>query len=234
MPSRVKPSTAARPRRDRAAFRRWCDASLVSVERVCDVTVERFRRRDLDMTGDVEREQHGAALGGTGGDESFELLRGHHVQHRGGRDQGSARQLPGSQPGDVAATCLDGDPPAVQDLPGGSAAARASRSSSRSYRTQCWGPDRRPASQRPIDSGPQPRSWIVTPPTVGRYEPISSTSCGRPGRRVGRLTQAQPLGADPHRFGDRLKLPRSGRLASHVELGVPINAPIVRPLSEVP
>ena len=42
--------------------------------------------------------------------------------------------------------------------PGMSAAARASRSASRSYMTQCCLPVRRGASQRRIDPVPQPRS----------------------------------------------------------------------------
>ena len=53
-------------------------------------------------------------------------------------------------------------------LSGGSAAARVSSSSSLSYMTQCWGPGSRTASQRAIDPVPQPRSWMVAPPWVGR------------------------------------------------------------------
>ena len=77
-------------------------------------------------------------------------------------------------------------------------AARSSSAGSRSCRTQCCGPGKRPASQRPIEPVPQPRSRT----TSGRRRPAAgarrcgrsrSTSSGaRARRRRARAASASP------------------------------------------
>ena len=56
----------------------------------------------------------------------------------------------------------------VTARPGGMAAAHSRRSASRSCTTQCCGPCRRGASQRPIAPSPPPRSWMTRRPAAGR------------------------------------------------------------------
>src|SRR5690606_10733286 len=81
--------------------------------------------------------------------------------------------LPSAAVPAVPPAAATGAPPAA--APAMPAAACRSRSGSRSYKTQCWGPGSRPASHRPIAPVPQPRSRI-TSPSAGRSGPAASTS----------------------------------------------------------
>ncbi len=205
---------------------------LVGVERVLDESIERLRRRELDLTGDAERDEDGAARGGSRCHESIELLGGQHVQQRRGGDQGCARQRLGLQPGDVELTGLEGDRRPV---------AGPVRRVGRNQREQLGVPvvhhpvlgsgklPRQPAGHRP---GAAAEVVDDRPAAGGQVRTDLLDEVAGPGCRVGRLTQAQPIGAGPHGLGARPggidghtapRLPCAGR--QHAQRTVPMDTP---------
>ncbi len=138
--------------------RRWWSLNAASTRRS-----NGSAGRQADAPDHGQREEHRHRARDAHAEHPVQLVGRQDVEQRRRDDEIRVLEITRRQPGEVGAPCLDGDRGT-----GGAATASSSRSSSRSWTTQCCGAGSRGASQRPIAPLPPPRSWISRGPVAGR------------------------------------------------------------------